>query len=107
MTIIRRFIGLACVVLTLGGIAYGQTQPAPSKPVNFGGTDNVLTLKPGLTPYHSPGGPEADGSSWYLLPVMNDGLRPATRVLLAGQPPSSALHILPRRSRPAILAVAS
>ena len=42
-----------------------------------------------------------------MLPVMNDGVRPAIRVILAGQPPSSALHLLPRRTRPAVLAVAS
>ena len=34
-------------------------------------------------------------------------VRPATRVLLAGQPPRMALSLLPHRTRPAILAVAS
>ncbi|MBN9590561.1 MAG: GGDEF and EAL domain-containing protein [Alphaproteobacteria bacterium] len=79
---------------------------APS--VNFGSSDNVLTLKTGLTPYHAPGRTsEEDGSVWYLLQVTNDSVRPATRVLLAGQPPRMALSLLPHRTRPAILAVAS
>ena len=63
--------------------------------------------KPELTPYHAPGGPEADGSVWYMLAVTNNSVRPAIRVLLAGQPPRLALALLPRPSRPAILAVAS
>jgi len=76
--------------------------------VNFGKTDNALDLKPFLSPYRAPGGgTEADGSSWYIVQVSNDTVRPATRVLLAGQPPRAALSFLPRRSRPAILAVAS
>jgi diguanylate cyclase (GGDEF)-like protein/PAS domain S-box-containing protein len=112
---IRRFIALAFTVLMLGvlslaPVAFGQgasSGPSSPKPVNFGGAENVLALKSTLTSYHAPGGPESDGSSWYMLPVMNDGVRPAIRVLLAGQPPSAALHLLPRHTRPAILAVAS
>jgi len=76
--------------------------------VNFGKLDNVLDLKPHLAPYRAPGGgTEADGSSWYIVQVSNDTVRPAARVLLASQPPRAALSLLPRRSRPAILAVAS
>lgn len=76
--------------------------------VNFGNADNVLPLKTVLTPYHAPGrAAEEDGSVWYMLQVTNDSVRPATRVLLAGQPPRMALSLLPHRTRPAILAVAS
>ena len=110
----RRLLSLACAALLasmLGGaVALGQgasSGPSTPKPVNFGSAENVIALKGALTSYHAPGGPEADGSSWYMLPVMNDGVRPAIRVILAGQPPSSALHLLPRRTRPAVLAVAS
>src|ERR1700722_10660924 len=42
-----------------------------------------------------------------MLPVTNAQGRPATRVLIAGQPPRVALSILPRPIRPAILAIAS
>ena len=112
---IRRLIALACAALMLGVLVSGPAAlgqgasggPSTPKPVNFAGPQNVLPLKPALTSYHAPGGPEADGSVWYMLPVMNDGVRPAIRVLLAGQPPSAALHLLPRHTRPAILAVAS
>src|SRR5258708_7071239 len=103
---IRRLITLAFAALMLGfaalvPVARGQgtsSGPSTPKPVNFGGADNVLSLKGFLTSYHAPGGPESDGSSWYMLPVMNDGVRPAIRVLLAGQPPSAALHLLPRHT---------
>jgi diguanylate cyclase (GGDEF)-like protein/PAS domain S-box-containing protein len=79
---------------------------APS--VNFGSSENVLPLKDKLTPYHAPGRTsEEDGSVWYLLQVSNDSVRPATRVLLAGQPPRLGLSIRPHRTRPAVLAVAS
>lgn len=113
---IRRFIALACFALMLGvtgRAVFAQpaapptpTQATGAKPVNFGAPENVIPLKPALTPYHAPGGPEADGSSWYMLPVMNDSVRPAIRVLLAGQPPSGALKFFPRRTRPAILGIA-
>ena len=67
-----------------------------------------MDLKSFLAPYRAPGGgTEADGSSWYIVQVSNDTVRPAARVLLASQPPRAALSLLPRRSRPAILAVAS
>ncbi|HEX4635748.1 MAG TPA: hypothetical protein VH189_06175, partial [Rhizomicrobium sp.] len=104
----RRF-ALMCFALVLalfcGVRAAGA---ADAKQVNFGRTDNVLDLKPFLSPYRAPGGgTEADGSSWYIVQVSNDTVRPAARVLLAGQPPHAALSLLPRRSRPAILAVAS
>ncbi len=87
-----------------------QAAPAPAadngqKPVNFGGAENMVPLKSSLSPYQSPGGPEADGSVWYMLPVMNDGVRPSIRVLMAGQPPSAGLKFFPRPTRPSILAV--
>ena len=113
---LRRLFVLACLVFLGAGLFAGAgvfaqpAQPAAAQgpqPVNFGGPENVIPLKPGLAPYHAPGGPEADGSSWYMLPVMNNSVRPAIRVLLAGQPPSAALSFFPRSTRPAILAVAS
>ncbi len=88
-------------------LAADKPAPQPAQ-INFGKSDNVLDLKSALSPYRAPGGTaEADGSSWYIVQVSNDSVRPATRVLLAGQPPRAALLVLPRRSRPAILAVAS
>jgi len=75
--------------------------------VNFAATDNVIVLRSSLTPYHAPGGAEKDGSLWYMLALTNDQVRPVSRVILAGQPPSMALSILPLSTRPQILAVAS
>jgi hypothetical protein len=83
-------------------------QAADAKQLNFGKVDNVLDLRPFLSPYRAPGGgTESDGSSWYIVQVSNDTVRPAARVLLAGQPPRAALSLLPRKSRPSIMAVAS
>src|SRR4051812_49194312 len=110
MNIFRRIV-FACVALLVTAPALAappakpQANQAPQ--VNFGKTDNVLELKSALSPYKAPGGAEDDGSSWYIVQVSNDTVRPATRVLLAGQPPRAALSLLPRRTRPAILAVAS
>jgi len=107
MTLFRRLAVLCLIILALVSVI-GHAFAAEPKLVNFGRTDNVLDLKSFLSPYRAPGGgTETDGSSWYIVQVSNDTVRPATRVLLAGQPPSAALSLLPRRSRPAILAVAS
>ena len=91
MTRVRRLI-FACVALltaALPALAAGPAKPASSQAnqapqVNFGKTDNVLELKPFLSPYKAPGGgTEEDGSSWYIVQVSNDSVRPATRVLLS------------------------
>ena len=104
MTKLRPFF-LMCFALL---VALVGTPVAAAEQVNFGRPDNVIELKPALSPYSAPGGgPEADGSSWYIVQISNDTVRPATRVLLAGQPPRTALSLITRRSRPAILAVAS
>jgi diguanylate cyclase (GGDEF)-like protein len=102
----RISLALAWIGLLLAGMSAAFAADAPPV-VDFGGSDNVINLQHELTPYHAPGGPEADGSVWYMLSATNNSVRPAIRVLLAGQPPRLALRILPRPSRPAILAVAS
>ncbi|MGH6827499.1 MAG: putative bifunctional diguanylate cyclase/phosphodiesterase [Rhizomicrobium sp.] len=99
------FLALLGVFLALTG--EGRAAGGAPRPLDFGAQDNMFNLKPELTPYHAPGGPEADGSVWYMLSVANNSVRPAIRVLLAGQPPGLALKFFPRRGRPAILAVAS
>ncbi|HEY0267448.1 MAG TPA: PAS domain-containing protein, partial [Rhizomicrobium sp.] len=106
MTGLRR-LALLFAVLVLASLAPVLAADKPAPQINFGGSENVLELKPALSPYRAPGGTESDGSAWYIVQVSNDSVRPATRVLLAGQPPRAALSLLPRRSRPAILAVAS
>ena len=102
----RKPLFLALIGLLMAG--FGAFAADAPRPLDFGTNDNVLNLGPALTPYHAPGWPEDDGSVWYMLAATNNsGSRPAIRVLLAGQPPRMALRLLPRASRPAILAVAS
>ena len=115
MALLRRLLFFCLVLGFAGGVAQAADKTATGKPaekpqavVNFGSSENVLELKGALLPYRAPGGgTEADGSSWYIVQVSNDSVRPATRVLMAGQPPRAALSVLPRRTRPAILALAS
>src|SRR4051812_22894327 len=111
MTKFRRIAWICAALFVAALLPHLTPALAADKPpaqINFGKSDNVLDLKPALSPYRAPGGTaEADGSSWYIVQVSNDSVRPAPRVLLAGQPPRAALSLLPRRSRPAILAVAS
>ena len=102
----RKSFFLALIGLVFAGLAAAFAADAPHA-VDFGSDANVINLRHELTPYHAPSGPEADGSAWYMLAVTNNSVRPAIRVLLAGQPPRMALSLLPRPSRPAILAVAS
>jgi len=102
----RKPLFLALIGLLLAGLGAACAADAP-RLVDFGAQDNVINLKPALTPYHAPGGPEADGSVWYMVSLTNNSVRPAIRVLLAAQPPGLALRFLPHRARPAILAVAS
>ena len=111
MTRLRR-IAVFCFALAAdAGAAVAQPAKPPAAPpapppINFGSNQNVLDLKSALIPDRAPGSAETDGSSWYFVQVTNDSVRPATRVLLAGQPPRSALSLLPKPMRPSILALA-
>ena len=98
---------LVTAVMTVAGVVQAQQGGASQPHINFGSSENVLDLKAALAPYRAPGGPEADGSVWYIVQVTNDSVRPATRVLLAGQPPRSALSFFPNKTRPSVLGVAS
>ncbi|MBI3675561.1 MAG: GGDEF domain-containing protein [Proteobacteria bacterium] len=83
------------------------TAAADRNTVRFPGVDAVIDLKRTLLPYKAPSGPEADGSAWFMMTAVNDSVRPASRILIADQPPSSGLHFFPRRARPTIRQVAS
>jgi diguanylate cyclase (GGDEF)-like protein len=102
----RKPLFLLLIGMLLAGLGAALAADPP-RPVDFGGDANVINLRHELTPYHATSGQEADGSAWYMLAVTNNSVRPAIRVLLAGQPPRMALRLLPQPSRPAILAVAS
>jgi len=95
----------ALAALATGVSAQGEKPPAAPPappPVNFGSNQNVLDLKSSLIIDRA----EDDDSRWYFVQVTNDSVRPSTRVLLAGQPPSSVLAFIPRSTRPAIVALA-
>ena len=107
MTRLRRIavFCFALAALATGASAQGEKPPAATPappPINFGSNQNVLDLKSSLIIDRA----EGDDSRWYFVQVTNDSVRPSTRVLLAGQPPSSALALLPRSTRPAIVALA-
>jgi diguanylate cyclase (GGDEF)-like protein/PAS domain S-box-containing protein len=74
---------------------------------DFASSELVLELGPALSPYHAANGVETDGSRWYMMTVLNESVRPVTRILLADQPYDSALRIFPRRGRAAIRQVAT
>lgn len=107
MTRLRRIavFCFALAALVTGASAQDAKPPAAPPappPINFGSNQNVLDLKSSLIIDRA----EEDGSRWYFVQVTNDSVRPSTRVLLAGQPPSSALALRPRSTRPAIMALA-
>jgi diguanylate cyclase (GGDEF)-like protein len=100
-----RLIASALFAFAALSLAYAAPRPGSEPQVDFGKPDNVIDLTPALSSYHAPGGHEADNSVWYILNVANSSQHAASRVLLAGQPPRAALHVLPLRMRPAIMAV--
>ena len=60
---LRRFIAV-CFALVLGATAFAAApQAGQANQVNFGKADNVLDLKPALSPYRAPGGTAAASSS--------------------------------------------
>ena len=79
MTKLRRIavfcVGLAMaaagLVATSAAQPVGKPLPAPPITINFGSNQNVLDLKPALTPDRAPGSTETDGSSWYFVQVTN------------------------------------
>ena len=68
----RKPLFLALIGLFMAGLCVAWAAAPPPVAVDFGSNDNVVNLKPELTPYHSPGGPEADGSVWYMVAVTNN-----------------------------------
>src|SRR5262249_48084208 len=83
---------IALVLAAFAVLAGASAAPRAAGPqIDFGAFDNVIDLRPALLSYHAPNGKqagiEADGSVWYMLTVTNSSVRPASRVLIAGQPP--------------------
>ena len=103
--VMKRF---AFVAVLAASFAAAFAAGAPVHAVDFASTDGVVEITDGLAPYHAPSAkPEPDGSGWYLIAATNSSIRPVARVLVAAQPQSVSFRLLPRRTRPAILGVAS
>lgn len=99
----RLALAFACVLAVLtGAMADGDTP----KDVNLGAPTDVLELKALVKP-HKVDAANKEPGSWYSVAAVNLSTRPATRVLQAGQPPSSGLGLIPRAQRPTILQVVS
>ncbi|HEV2560845.1 MAG TPA: EAL domain-containing protein [Rhizomicrobium sp.] len=91
-----------------GALFAGIALAAGGKPaINFADPNPAIELKPLLAPYHASSAPESDGSLWYVINVANNTVKPATRILVAGQPADAALHFFPRSTRPFMQQVAS
>jgi diguanylate cyclase (GGDEF)-like protein len=75
--------------------------------VNLGAVADVVELKPYLKPYQPPANAKKENAAWYTFSAVNLSNRPINRVMLAGQPPSSGVSVLPRPQRPMILQVVS
>lgn len=90
-------------VVLFGAEAIAQTNNA----IDFAAPSAALELQPMLKPYHAPKGGEVKGSAWYMTGVVNGSVRPATRILLAGQPAGMSLRFFPRPTRPAISQMAT
>ncbi len=98
------FVFAAIVAFMTSAVA---AQDAPQR-AHLGAPVGVLELKPYLRPYTPPSSAaHKNNSSWYTFAAENLGSRSTTRVLQAGQPPSSGLSLLPHSQRPTILQVAS
>ena len=101
----KRFAVIAALCAVLVAAFAGP----PARPsIDFAGPEGVVEVSDALAPYHAPGGkPEPSGTGWYIFTATNSAIRPAARVLQAAQPQSVSFRLLPRPTRPAILAVAS
>ncbi len=110
--LMKRFAFVAALAASLlaAALAFAAATPPADPPhaIDFAGPDGVVEITDGLVPYHAPSAkPEPDGSGWYLITATNSAIRPAARVFQASQPQSVSFRLLPRRTRPRILAVAS
>ncbi len=104
--VMKRFAFIAALLGAL--TAFAAAAPAARPSIDFASPDGAIAVTDGLAPYHAPTAkPQPDGSGWYLVTATNSSIRPAARVLVAAQPQSVSFRILPRPTRPSILAAAS
>lgn len=98
-----------CLSYAIATLANAQllTPPkaAPTQ-VNFGAVDAVINVRPLLAP-ETVSGPAEPGAAWFTIAVKNEGVRPVSRVLVAGDSPGAGLAISPLRVRPQLREVAA
>lgn len=103
----RRCAGPFCSSMICLFVALSCLWPAVAATLDFSANAPVIELKPALSPYHSAEGVEPDGSRWQIVTAVNQSTRPATRILMAEEPPDSSLRLFPHKRRPAIRQIAS
>jgi len=104
--------------LTLFGVILGllwaiasplasAVRPLDSNAVEFSNAAPMIELRTALSPYHAASSLQADGTRWHIMIATNQLPRAVTRILLAEEPPDSALRLFPHHARPSIRQVAS
>ncbi|MBV9330711.1 MAG: PAS domain-containing protein [Alphaproteobacteria bacterium] len=95
---------LVFAVIATIGITATSASSDPQH-VDFSSPGSVLSLSRALVPYHGPTVPGC--TQWHMLNAVNQNVRPATRVLLAGEPAGTGLGFFAMPTRPEIADVAS
>jgi diguanylate cyclase (GGDEF)-like protein/PAS domain S-box-containing protein len=103
---VPRTLSALLLLLAAIGVAVAAT-PQNTSAVDFAANDPLIDLGKSLSLYHAPSSTAPDGSVWYMMTATNDSVRPATRILLAGQPAGASVRFFPRRARPSIRQIAS
>jgi diguanylate cyclase (GGDEF)-like protein/PAS domain S-box-containing protein len=103
----RLSFAVALMALLFAGLA-AFAAPTGKDPhgVDLGQRASVIELMGTLGPYQMPAKIQPSDATWYTINATNASVRPAIRVLLAGQPASAALGLVPRATRPQIVSVA-
>ena len=98
-------IGLFAIA-TMEGLSFAAPSQS-SGAVDFASPAAIIELRDNLTPYHGPSGPGSEGWRWYTLTALNNSIRPATRIFIAGQPANAIARFWPLPARPAVMKVAA
>jgi diguanylate cyclase (GGDEF)-like protein len=109
--VVARFVAFMLAILfCVPALAANLPVPKTVKDgqaIDFASQLPVIDMRNVLIPYQPSSGAEQDGSHWYMFNAVNDGVRPATRILQASQPPGAGLRFFPASTRAEVLQVAS
>src|SRR5262249_50275874 len=76
-----------------------QPPPETLRVVDFDAPAAMLNLSGALSD-NRVSDPAHPNSAWFTIAIKNDGIQPVSRILLADDPPSSGLALLPQPMRP-------